>query len=72
MTPKTIDQMSDDDIEKFIEFVRRLASMPNIGETMHSTWRMRCTPTYDDSARWWEQFVTEARKLTGVTYKVTP
>lgn len=69
MTPKTIDQMSDDDIEAMLEFVRRLALMPSTDETMLSTFSK---PEWDDVSNWWHDFVTEARKLTGVTYKVTP
>lgn len=47
-------------------FVAHLASMPSTDENMQSTW---CPPEHDDLCDWWREFVDEARKLTGMSYR---
>lgn len=52
--------------EQLLEFVTRLASMPSTDEAMLSTFS---PPEWDDLSDWWRDYVAEARKLTGVTYR---
>lgn len=46
--------------------LERLASMPMTHENLHSTW---CPPEYEDVQGWWDEFVDEARKITGKSYR---
>lgn len=48
------------------QIVERLASMPLSTEDTHATWT---PPDWEQVIEWWDQFVTEARVLTGRTYR---
>jgi hypothetical protein len=44
----------------------RIASMPLPAEPLRSTW---CPPDWEDIVDWYDEFVREARKLTGKSYR---
>lgn len=51
---------------RLLMFVERLAQMPDTNEDMLST---MCPPDWDDLCDWWREFVREARKITGKSYR---
>ena len=66
VTRKILDKYMQDQQDKLLTFVERLASMPMSHENLQSTW---CPPEYDDIKDWWDQFIDEARNITGVSYR---
>lgn len=47
-------------------FITRLATMPNSKDTLASTWN---PPEWEEMVEWWNEFVDEARKITGKSYR---
>lgn len=48
------------------ELIERLLQMPLSTEDIMATWS---PPEWEEIATWWDQYVEEARKITGKTYR---
>ena len=49
----------------YVFFTRRVASLPLSTDNMQSTWN---PPDWEEVVSWWDEAVTDARKLTGLSY----
>ena len=48
------------------ELIERLLQMPLSTEDIMATWS---PPEWEEIATWWDQYVEQARKITGKTYR---
>ena len=51
-----------------LELLKRLSRMPLATEATRQTWN---PPEWEEIVGWWDQFVGEARAITGKTYRST-
>jgi hypothetical protein len=52
--------------EEMLKLLNRLAKMPLATEDLASTWN---PPDWEEIVDWWDEYVKDARKLTGKSYR---
>jgi hypothetical protein len=55
-----------DNIDRMQDLLVRISARPLSTEDLASTWN---PPEWEQVVEWWDQAVTDARKITGVTYR---